>query len=215
MKAPLLRTVVLPIALSFALWPTAVAAQSAPGKDSRLLSQTLKPLIALRSGDGEPKQAEEQQVSGERGMTLDQLQEIALRNNPTLGQAEASVKAAQVLMRQAGLWPNPTVGYVGEEIRGGSFGGGQQGVFVQQDVILGGKLGLDRKIRAEEGKQAEAEAAEQKLRVETGVRIAFYESLAAQQMVEMRKKLTAHCAPRAGSPWTGALCRCAPPIRSI
>ena len=189
MKAPLLRTVVLPIALSFALWPTAVAAQSAPGKDSRLLSQTLKPLIALRSGDGEPKQAEEQQVSGERGMTLDQLQEIALRNNPTLGQAEASVKAAQGLMRQAGLWPNPTVGYVGEEIRGGSFGGGQQGVFVQQDVILGGKLGLDRKIRAEEGKQAEAEAAEQKLRVETGVRIAFYESLAAQQMVEMRKKL--------------------------
>jgi cobalt-zinc-cadmium efflux system outer membrane protein len=123
-------------------------------------------------------------------MTLEQLQQMALMNNPTLRQAKAGVTAAEGLTRQAGLWPNPTVGYVGEEIRGGSFGGGQQGIFVQQNVMLGGKLGLDRKIRAEEGKQSEAEAEEQRLRVENGVRVAFYESLAAQQMVEMRKKLS-------------------------
>jgi cobalt-zinc-cadmium efflux system outer membrane protein len=47
-------------------------------------------------------------------MTLDQLQQMALTNNPTLRQAKAGVTAAEGLTRQAGLWPNPTVGYVGE-----------------------------------------------------------------------------------------------------
>lgn len=179
----------LSIALAFALLPRDATAQSSPSQDSRLSLLSSSPQPAVASEHREQPQAEQQKVSSERGMTLDELQQIALRNNPTVGQAEAGVRSARGLMRQAGLWPNPTVGYVGEEIRGGSFGGGQQGVFVQQDVILGGKLGLDRKIRAEEGKQAEAEVQEQKLRVENGVGIAFYESLAAQEMVEMRKKL--------------------------
>jgi cobalt-zinc-cadmium efflux system outer membrane protein len=56
-------------------------------------------------------------------------------------------------------------------------------------VILGGKLGLDRKIFDAEGKQAAAEADEQRLRVENGVRIAFYQSLAMQAMVETRARL--------------------------
>ena len=124
-------------------------------------------------------------------ITLEQLQQMALANNPTLAQAKAGVRAAAGRTRQAGLWPNPTIGYMGEEIRGGSFGGGEQGVFVQQNVILGNKLGLDRKVHAAEGSQAVAEADEQRLRVENGVRIAFYQSLATQEMVELRAKLSA------------------------
>ena len=183
MKVPPLLNVVLPLVFSLAFLSREVFAQSVPTTDSRM------PLVAVTSEQEQQRQAQEQKGSSEQGMTLDELQQIALANNPTLGQAKAGVRAAQGLTRQAGLWPNPTVGYVGEEIRGGSFGGGQQGVFVQQDVILGGKLGLNRKIRAEEGKQAEAEVEEQRLRIENGVRVAFYESLAAQQMVDMRKKL--------------------------
>ncbi len=124
-------------------------------------------------------------------LTLDHLQQIALANNPTLAQAQAGVRAAAGRTHQSSLWPNPTIGYMGEEIRGGSFGGGQQGVFVQQDVILGNKLGLARKVLTAEGDQAKAEAAEQRLRVENGVRIAFYQSLAAQEMLETRAKLSA------------------------
>ncbi|MGC1634047.1 MAG: TolC family protein, partial [Candidatus Acidiferrales bacterium] len=44
-------------------------------------------------------------------ITLDQLQQIALANNPTLAQAQAGVRAAAGRTRQAGLWPNPTIGY--------------------------------------------------------------------------------------------------------
>ncbi|HEV3481123.1 MAG TPA: TolC family protein [Candidatus Acidoferrales bacterium] len=149
-----------------------------------------KPMFRMPGGQSQEQQAADQIPSAAIALTLEQLQQMALQNNPTLRQAQAQIRAAAGRTLQAGLWPNPTVGYTSEEIRGGSFGGGQQGVFVQQDVILGGKLGLERKIFAEEGKQSEAEADEQRLRVENGVRIAFYQSLAAQQMVQTRMKLS-------------------------
>src|SRR5579883_1592891 len=192
MKKLLPFSVSVSIVLTLAVRPREAAAQSAASQATRSsLVRVSTPQPGIPSERPAQQQAEQQKDSSGGRMTLDELQQIALRNNPTLGQSRAGVKAAQGLTRQAGLWPNPTIGYVGEEIRGGSFGGGQQGVFVQQDVILGGKLGLDRKIRGEESKQAEAEVEEQKLRVENGVRVAFYESLAAQQMVEMRKQLNA------------------------
>ena len=177
----------LQMSLLLALLPAGMAAQSTKEPLPSLHSLTLSILP-----QSETKQMSANQMSPESpGVTLEELQQMALTNNPTLRQARAGVRAAAGRTRQAGLWPNPTVGYTGEEIRGGSFGGGQQGAFVQQNVILGGKLGLDRKVFTEEGKQAEAEAEEQRLRVENGVRIAFYESLAAQQMVEMRRRLSA------------------------
>jgi len=151
------------------------------------------PSSALSASGGQDSQGEQAPSQGSRAirtMTLEQLLQMARASNPTLGQAQAGIREAAGRTRQAGLWPNPTVGYAGDEIRGGSFGGGEQGVFVQQNVILGGKLGLDQKVLAEEGKQTEVEAAEQRLRVENGVRIAFYQSLAAQEMVEMRMKLS-------------------------
>jgi cobalt-zinc-cadmium efflux system outer membrane protein len=189
-KARFLPYVPMQIALSLALVAPSLAAQSPPSKEPRLFSASPDASAVVGAGQTSRQQSEAQKLSG-HGLSLDELQQMALTNNPTLGQAQAGVRAAAGLTRQAGLWPNPTIGYVGDEIRGGSFGGGEQGVFVQQNVILGGKLGLDKKVRAEEGKQAEAEAQEQKLRVENGVRVAFYEALAAQRMVEMRKNLNA------------------------
>jgi outer membrane protein, heavy metal efflux system len=49
-------------------------------------------------------------------LTLEELQAMALSNNPTIRQARTSVEAAAGRTRQAGLWPNSTIGYVGEEI---------------------------------------------------------------------------------------------------
>ena len=173
-----------------AISPTSLLAQSAPQQNIRVAHPA--PIVSAvgstaRANPGVPGQT----ASSDTGMTLDQLQQIALANNPTLGEAKASIRAAEGRMRQAGLWPNPTVGYTGEEIRGGSFGGGQQGVFVQQNIILGGKLSLEKKVFAVEGQQAEAENQEQQLRVKNGVRMAFYQSLAAQQMVAVRKQMSA------------------------
>lgn len=122
-------------------------------------------------------------------VSLEDLEQMSLKGNPTLLQAATEIRSATGRKLQSGLWPNPTAGYIGEEIRGGSFGGGEQGFFVQQDVVLGGKLGLNRKIFAQEVKQAEAESDEQRLRVSNAVKIQYYRALAAQEMVDMRKEI--------------------------
>src|SRR5580700_5356770 len=129
-------------------------------------------------------------VSAQKTMTLEELQQTALQNNPTFAQATANVQAAEGRKKQSGLYPNPTVGYQGEEIRGGSFRGGEQGFFVQQDIVMGGKLGLNRKIFDQELKQAETETEEQKLRVVTNVRMVYIQALAAQQTLELRQNLS-------------------------
>ncbi len=128
-------------------------------------------------------------VEASSSLTLAQLEQMALESNPTLAQSAAEVRAAAGREQQSGLYPNPTVGYQGEQIRGGVQHGGEQGFFVSQDIVLGGKLGLNRKVREQEKKQAESEAEEQKLRVLNGVRLAYYRALAAQEMVEMRHEL--------------------------
>lgn len=122
-------------------------------------------------------------------LTLAELERIALHDNPTLAQADAEIRAAAARKRQSGLYPNPTVGYQGEQIRGGEQGGGEQGFFVSQDIVLGGKLGLNRNIFEQEKRQAEAEAEEQRLRVFNRVRMLYHQVLAAQQMADLKHKL--------------------------
>ena len=129
-------------------------------------------------------------ASEQKTITLEELQQMALQNNPTFAQSAANIQAAEGRKKQSGLYPNPTVGYQGEQIRGGSFHGGEQGFFVQQDIVLGGKLGLNRKIFDQELKQAETEADEQKLRVVTNVRMSYIQALAAQQTLELRQNLS-------------------------
>ena len=137
-----------------------------------------------------PPTPPQEQVSTPTGLTLAELEQMALSNNPTLAQAAAEIRAATGRKLQSGLYPNPTVGYQGEQIRGGSQGGGEQGFFVSQDIVLGGKLGLNRRVLEQETKQAEAEAEEQRLRVVNGVRMFYYQALAAQEMVDLRHKLS-------------------------
>jgi len=129
-------------------------------------------------------------VSEKKAITLEELQQIALQHNPTFKQSAANIQAAEGRKKQSGLYPDPTVGYQGEQIRGGSFHGGEQGFFVQQDIVLGGKLCLNRKIFDQELKQAETEAEEQKVRVVTNVRMSYIQALAAQQTLELRQNLS-------------------------
>jgi cobalt-zinc-cadmium efflux system outer membrane protein len=129
-------------------------------------------------------------ASEQKTITLEELQQMALQNNPTFRQSAANIQAAEGRKRQSGSYPNPTVGYQGEQIRGGSFHGGEQGFFVQQDIVLGGKLSLNRKIFDQELKQAETEAEEQKVRVVTNVRMSYTQALAAQQTLKLRQDLS-------------------------
>jgi cobalt-zinc-cadmium efflux system outer membrane protein len=138
-----------------------------------------------------PRMGRAQENSPGARVMLEQAQQIARDNNPTLRQAEAEIRAAKARQQQAGLYPNPTVGYTGDEIRGGSVGGGKQGFFVQQTIVTGGKRSLARDVFGKEAKLAEIEAEEQKIRVQSAVKMAFIRVLAAQELLDARRDLAA------------------------
>src|SRR5437660_9139225 len=123
--------------------------------------------------------------------TLEQAEKIAGEANPTLRQTEAEIRASKARLQQSGMYPNPTVAYTGDEIRGGSVGGGKQGFVVQQTMVTGGKLGLSREVFAKDVKLAEIEAEEQKMRVQSAVKMAFLRVLAAQELLDARRDMAA------------------------
>ena len=123
------------------------------------------------------------------GMRLEELEQMALASNPTLAQVQANLRVATGLARQASLYPNPTVGYYGDEIRGGYLSGGKQGGFVSQTIVLGGKLRAARRVADLQASQVETSGQIQRLRILNNVRALFYQVLAAQRLVEVRQNL--------------------------
>jgi outer membrane protein, heavy metal efflux system len=122
-------------------------------------------------------------------LSLEQFEKMARESNPTLRQAEAEIRAANARRQQAGLYPNPMVGYTSDEVRGGSVGGGKQGFFIQQTIVTAGKLRLNRDVYGHEAKLATLEAEEQKVRVTSAVKMAFVRVLAAQELLDARRDL--------------------------
>lgn len=122
-------------------------------------------------------------------LRLEDLEQMGLAGNPTLAQVQANLRAATGLAMQAGLYPNPTVGYYGDEIRGGYLAGGKQGGFVSQTIILGGKLGAARRVANLQASQVETSGQVQRLRILNNIRALFYQVLAAQRLVEVRQNL--------------------------
>lgn len=124
------------------------------------------------------------------GLRLEDLERMALTGNPTLAQVQANVRMMAANARQAGLYPNPTVGYYGDEIRGGYSGGGKQGGFISQTIVTGGKLRAARLVgELLTGDEAETQAEAQRLRILNNARSQFYHELAAQRLVDVRQKL--------------------------
>ncbi|MGH7838878.1 MAG: TolC family protein, partial [Candidatus Binataceae bacterium] len=136
-----------------------------------------------------PQMGRAQQRAGTQMITLDQAEKMAEETNPTLRQADEEIRAAKARQQQAGLYPNPSLGYTGDEIRGGTLGGGKQGFFVQQTIVTGGKLSKTRAVFGADAKLAEIEAQEQRTRVETAVKMAFLRVLAAQEWLDARRDL--------------------------
>ncbi len=131
------------------------------------------------------------QISGQT-LTLEDLERMALDRNPTIGQAKADVAVAAGLAKQAGLYPNPTVSAVGEEIaRGPIIRGGEIGAGFQQRIVTAGKLGLSRKV-AEQGRAITEEAARaERQRVLNAVRTLYYQALSDQYRIRVRTNLAA------------------------
>jgi len=124
-------------------------------------------------------------------MKLEDLEAMALQRNPTLAQAEAAVRAAEGRQRQAGLFPNPVVGYFVDEFAFRSPGEtAEHGAFIEQTIPLGGKLSKARNVFARERDQAAIIAEAQRLRITNSIRLLYYETLGAQRLVQLRADLS-------------------------
>ncbi len=126
-------------------------------------------------------------------LTLQNLEGMAMANNPTLVQATAQIQAARGAAYQAGLYPNPVVGYEGEF---DSIGQGPDetwnGGFFAQEFVTGGKLRLSRAKWRQRVQIAETNLHAQQHRVLNDVRAQFYRTLAAQQFVEVSREVLAN-----------------------
>ena len=125
-------------------------------------------------------------------ITLAELERLATERNPTLRAAQARVDSARGQARQAGAWPNPIAGFSAEEIKFGEDDRrGEYGFFVEQTVVLGGKLRLQREVFDRTADRATADVELQQQRVLSSVRSFFYEALALERRVEVNERLAA------------------------
>ncbi len=137
-------------------------------------------------------------------IALADFERMALERNPTLRQATAQFEAALHRSRQAGLYPNPTLGYIQDQI--GSFSesqptsngfavkgkpspGDNVGAYVQWQIVTAGKLRLSRAKFAEEATAAHWQAIGQELRVLNGVRIQYLEVIAAERLIAIHREM--------------------------
>jgi len=178
-----------------ALISKSAMAQEAPMPGMQMPPAAQKEMHHHNAGQAEflPRFGQAQKEAQGKLFKLEQAQETARAKNPTLRQAEAGSRAAKARQTQAGLLPNPIAGYSGDEIRGGEIHGGKQGFFVEQTIVTAGKLSRARDVKNKSAKLAEIEAEEQRVRVETAVKMAFYRVLAAQEMADAQTDL-AHIA---------------------
>ena len=125
-------------------------------------------------------------------ITLSELEQLALQNNPTTRAASAGIDAARGQTRQAGAWPNPVIGYTSQEIKTGNLDiQGEYGFFVEQTIPLGGKLRLSRDVFQKAIDQAEAVRDLQRLRILSSVRETFYSVLLTERRIEVQERLAA------------------------
>lgn len=126
--------------------------------------------------------------------SLAELERRAAEHNPALAQAEAVLQAADARrVEAASLMPNPVVGYTAEDVPldDGDEGDGRHGVFVSQEVPLGGKLRLSRGLLAQDLAATRVGAEGERQRLLAGLRLLYYRTLAAQARVEVRERLAA------------------------
>lgn len=155
------------------------------GEDAGREFQRLPPVPAA------PEAIDINQRMSPRGepLTLEMLQSLACANNPTLLQAQAQVEGELGKAIQAGLWPNPTLSYVQEQIGVEGTPGEFVGGTVRQRIVTGHKLDLSRSKFLARTRAAEWHALEQQYRVLNDVRIHYFRTRGRQELVRIHRDL--------------------------
>jgi len=167
--------------------PLAAVSQQSTGKsDVRLASaeDSSVSVPEIPTAD-RPSEKPSPQVSE---LSLADLEALALEHNPTLFQAQAAVDQEQGLYRQAGLYPNPQLGYFNSSATNNATKQ-SNGLFASQEFVTADKLCLAQAAAAQEVKRLGWDQEAQRMRVVNDLRIRYYEALGAQQGVAVAERL--------------------------
>jgi cobalt-zinc-cadmium efflux system outer membrane protein len=126
-----------------------------------------------------PPEAPLNQPSGAR---LEELLASAFANNPAIKELAYTAQIAAGYRTQVGLYANPVMGYQGQQLA--DAGTDQHLLFIQQQIVTGNKLQLNRAVLNEAVRAQMQELETQKLRVATDIKIAFYDSVRIQNQLE-------------------------------
>lgn len=123
-----------------------------------------------------------------RVYTLDELQSIALAGNPIMLQADAQIMATTGSAVQAGLHPNPIIGYEADTVNSNA-NPNYQGGYLDTIIKTAGKLKLARSVATVD--IWNAELARQRARIDliTQVRGAYFATLIARENVKVTEAL--------------------------
>ena len=121
-------------------------------------------------------------------LSLEMVESLALKNNPTIRAAEALVIQQQGLLRQATRYPNPTLGWL-QTTPSQMYRGATQGAFISQDFVTAGKLRVAGKAEKTEIEWRSWQLKAQIDRVINDVRIRYYEVEGASQAMAAAAEL--------------------------
>ncbi|MFL5340319.1 MAG: TolC family protein [Gemmataceae bacterium] len=123
-----------------------------------------------------------------RPLTLADLQALAAANSPTLNQAAADVEAARGNLIQAGLLPNPTVGFEADTV-GSGHTAGQQGGYIDQTIKTGGKIRLGQASAAIDLANAQVALRRAQVDLTAKVRGGYFAVVIAQEIMTVARAL--------------------------
>lgn len=125
--------------------------------------------------------ADEASVNTVKLATLEDLLAVAFANNPAIKELAATTRIAAGYRTQVSLYANPMLGYQGQQLA--DAGTDQHLLFVQQQIVTGNKLGLNREVLNEALRAQLQELDAQKLRVATDIKISYYDCIRIQKQI--------------------------------
>ncbi len=132
--------------------------------------------------------------AGDRAVSLAELQELARTQSPVVARAQADAAVSYGRVVQAGLYPNPTVGYQADQVQPGPRplplnNPGQQGGFINQLIKTAGKLTLAQRVAGYDYVNALVAVRRAEVDVTAAVRTQYFAALVAQESLRVNGEL--------------------------
>jgi cobalt-zinc-cadmium efflux system outer membrane protein len=155
-------------------------------------------LAPARTADASVVRVAHQEAAGKEpavppaaeAVRVDDLVQLAVARNPRLAKATFDIDAAQGKHVQAGLYPNPALAVIGDELGDRQ---GPAGIItapqVTQEIVTAGKLSLSQAVAAREVDQAALALLRERYAVIGTVRGAFYDLYALERRVAVLDEL--------------------------